>query len=242
MSINLTAFYSIIAIISTFLVGFGIFISGRKHFSHAAGNFFKNYIIGFFILGLAFTLNLSINLGVKMAYPLYLAAFLISQFGLIFSHFLFYRGTIMLDSDDNFRVNIFPLLVLPVAVILTMLGSVIAQLSSFTMFTIIRWGFIIPIKSYLAAIFLYYFFKGSRFDTVKGEFHTLFLGFIWLVSLGMELYLWFTLAAYPQQEFWNFKMATMTGWYILRAVMYWLTLAAILLYSNWLNRHQSKAQ
>lgn len=231
MSVNPSVF-SIIAIFSAAFVGLGIFLYCKKCFTSSMAPFFKNYIIGFIVLGLGFFFHLLINLGLDMKYPFYLVVFLSSQFAIIMAHSLFIRGTVMLDTKDKFKTTIFPLIVLPAAAVLTILGLVFAGVSSFTMFTIIRWGFMIPIKVFLAAIFLYYFFAGSTFDTVKSKFHTIFLGLIWLVSLGMDVYLWFMLV--PAGDFWSLKLASFKGWYILRAAVYWFTLAAILVYAKYL--------
>lgn len=232
INIPFVAFPSFLTIATAILVGFGLLLYClRKFRNQTAKSFFIHYTIGFFILAFTPITSFLINLGINISYNLYLGLFVIAFFATVFSLLLFYRGTILLLTKNKFQTTIFPIIFLLFFIVIILTALFVIKIELFTIITIIFWGFLLPLRSFLGFIFLYFFIKGIPFDTARGGFHTLLLSFAWFASFALDIFLWFSLAT-SSQEFWALRLASFNGWYIAKTSVYFLTLVAFLFYSR----------
>ena len=198
--------------------------------------FFKNYAFGFAIFSLITLPIFFINLRLfTISNNFLLILYAVSFFALLFTYLLFYRGAALLFTKDKFLTTIFPLIFLPLFAIVTVVSLFIYKIDIFIIYTAVIWGFIIPLTSYLGSLFLYFFIKGSPFDTMKRRSHALILSLGWFLVLMLEIFLWFDVATYPQ-EFWILKVSSSKGYLLGRALANLMILVGALLYGRALER------
>jgi len=197
--------------------------------------FFWHYTIGFAILSLVNLPIFLINYGVQISYNYLVILYCISFFAVLFSYLLFYRGTILLITKNRFFTTVFPLIFLPAFAAVAIIFFFLFKVEIFSIYTAVVWGFLIPLNGFLSSLFLYFFFRGAPFDTIKRRPCAIILSLGWFLLTFVDILLWLNVAVYPR-EFWVLKIASAKEWYFLRGFSYLLILIGSLLYSRYLGQ------
>ena len=224
-------FYSVVIIITSFVAAFILSLRIRKNHILNTRFFFWHYMVGFVLLGLAHLPILLINLRIEISYNILFFLYIFSFFTIFIAHQLFLRGTNSLFIKDRIFTTIFPIVVFPPFAALTLFLLFISQIGPILIYTVLMWGFLIPINLYLTFIFLYFFIKGAPFYPVKRQFYALFLTLGWLVALITYIILWVRSAAYSP-EFWALEVASSKEWLLIRTVAYFLIFVGTMFFSD----------
>jgi len=227
-------FYSLSVIIISAIASLILFSRIRKNRLLTTKFFFWHYALGFAIVGLIYIPIFFINLRLfTITYNFLLTLYSIGFLALLFSYSLFYRGTALLYTKDRFITTIFPIVFLPLFAALTMVAMFFQKVSTLILFTGIIWGFLLPIAGYLAALFFYFFIKGTPADGMKKRPYTLILSLAWFIILFSIIFSWFEVANYDP-NFWILKIATLNKYFLAQAVAYLLILIGSLSYGKYL--------
>ena len=227
------AFYSILPAIAAAISSVILFLRIKKNNILAAKDFFWHYAFAFGIIAVSNIPIFLINLGTVISYNNLFIIYGSSAFMAFISYLLFFRGTALLFMKDRFFPTILPLLVLPAALVFSIVSLFFLKFSSIMIYTAVAWGFLFINDNILGSIFLYSFATGSPIRNMKGKFCALLLGLGWFAVLGSDVILWVKAALY-NPEFWIFKIVSMKWWFLARAIIYLVILIAVLLASKYL--------
>jgi len=223
--------YSVIIVITSFVAVFILFLRIQKNHILNTRFFFWHYMVGFVLFGLAHLPVLLINLRIEISYNILLFLYIFGFFTIFIAHQLFLRGTNSLFIKDRIFTTIFPIVVFPLFAALTLFLFFVSQIGPILIYTVLMWGFLIPINLYLTFIFLYFFIKGAPFYPVKRQLYALFLSLGWLVTLITYIILWVRSVAYSP-EFWVLEVASSKGWLLIRAIAYFLIFVGAMFFSD----------
>ncbi len=225
-------FYSFFAIITSAIASLILFFRIQRNHILTTKSFFWHYAFGFIALSLTNLPIFFINLGVKLSYNSLIFFYCLCFFAVLFSYALFYRGTVLLSSKDKLLTTLFPLISLSLFAAMVVISFFVLKAKLVIMYTAVVWGFLLPLDGFLGVLFLYFFFKGAHFDSLKKQFHTIFLSLGWFLLLFVDILLWWQSVNFPYPEFWILKIASVTWWFLLRAAAYILILVGSLFYAR----------
>lgn len=230
-------FYSLFPIIIAVISSLILFNVVRKNAFPEKRAFFLNYAFGFLLTSFLDIPILIINLGIEIKYIFLLILYLLIFFFNFFSYFFFYRGSILFFTKNKFFNTIFPVVWSSYAVIATT-SLLIGGVTYGSVYTIVTWGFLLPINTYLSSMFFYYFKKGSLLDATKNtkeRLYMLIFGFGWFSLLPLDGIRWGLLFSYPE-ELWIIKLASLGSYFMIRSIAYLIILVGCFLYIKKLKR------
>lgn len=218
----------LLLVLIPFIAGLILFFRIRQSNLILLKSFFWNYAFGFSIISLFHLPAFFINLGAHLTYNALRIIDIVSLGALFLGYVLFYRGTMSLLTKDRFIITIFPLLFLPLAAGIAIASLFILEIETIIAYTAVAWGFIFPFNFCLAALFLYFFFSGAPFDTMKRRPCALILSLGWFSIFASHILLWANAVTY-HPEFWILKVTSLGKEYLLLALGYLLILIGSLL-------------
>jgi len=231
------AFYSILPAISAAICSVILFFRIKKNNILAAKDFFWHYAIAFGIISFTSIPIFIINLGVKISYDNLNIIYAFIALIVFISYLLFFRGTVLFFIKDRFFPTILPLLVLPTALIFSLVSLFFLKFSTIIIYTAIAWGFLFVNDNLLGSIFIFSFAMGTPIRNIKRKFSAFLLSLGWFSFLGLDIALWFSAASY-HPDFWILRVSSLKAWFLLRTVSYLVILIGLLLSAKHLQTPQ----
>ncbi len=230
---------SLLAIIVPVCASLFLFARLKKNHIVSSRSFFWNYAFGFGIISISGIPVYLINLGVEVSYATLLLMYTLSFVAAFVAYLLFYRGTISLFTEERFVALAFPNIILPVISIFALGALFYLKLPTILIYTAAAWGFLFPNNMYISSLFLYSFAQGSPRGMLKRKFCTFVLAVGWFLMLGLDIVLWVSAVLYLRPDLWILKVASMQGWFIVRAIDYLIILWGVLLCARCLRQNKS---
>jgi len=231
------AFCSILPAFAAVISSIILFLRIKENNILAAKDFFWHYAFAFAIIAVTSIPTFIMNLGLEISYNNLLLVYITTVFMVFISYLLFFRGTALLFTKDKFLPTILPLIVLPVASAFSLVCLFLLKFSTIIIYTAVGWGFLFVNDNLLGSIFIYSFSTGSPIRNIKGKFSALLLSLGWFSILGLDIFLWINAALY-HPEFWILRIISMKGWFVARAVVYFIILIGVLLSAKHLKTPQ----
>jgi len=226
-------FYSTLPGITAFTIGVILFLRIKKNNILGVRDFFWHYAIAFFIIATASIPRLLMHLGVIISYNNLNIIYTFYLIILLIAYLLFFRGTALFFSKDNFFPKILPLFIIPSAAIFSLIILLFLDFSTIVIYTAMAWGFLFVNNNILGSIFLYSFITGYPIKNIKRKCCALLLSLGWFSVLGLDAILWITAVSYDP-EFWILKIISIKWWFIARTIVYLIILTGVLLSSKYL--------
>jgi len=223
--------YSLLVIITSIVVAVILLLRIKKNHILTTKFFFWHYMFGFVLLSLAHLPIFLINLRINISYNTLLVFYIISFFAIFIALQLFLRGTNSLFIREKVFTTVLPIIVSSFFAILTLFLLFFSQIGSILIYTVLMWGFLIPINLYLASLFFYFFIKGAPFDPIKRQAYMLFLSLGWFMVLVTHVVLWLSAITYAP-EFWILKVTSFKWWFLARTVAYFLIFLGVMFFGD----------
>lgn len=220
--------YASLAIVSSVLVSLFLLWGALKDHRRADRPFFWHWALGFALLSVVHAPALTVHVVRNVSYAVFLSVYIATFFIILAAAFLWYRGTILFFTADKRWLTTYPGLY-ATGVALLVLGLLISGASVPIILT--AWMILVPLPLdlFIAAVFFWFFLSSACYEDKARRFAPLLISVSWLAFFILDAAIWNILFHFPA-DFWIIRLASVSKWYLARAVSHIMLLIGLFLF------------